>query len=62
MDSDAITDFDREVEESLKRVDQEQAAMRRDAERYRKLKTRRVNPYAVLPCGAALDEHIDAWN
>ena len=38
MDSDAITDLDRKLEESLKRIDQENAAMRRDAERYRWLR------------------------
>lgn len=32
----------------------------RDAERYRKLRCVRVNPYAVLPVGEELDAHVDA--
>lgn len=35
-------------------------ATQKDAERYRKLRNTRVNPYAVLPCGESLDTHVDA--
>lgn len=34
--------------------------VQKDADRYRRLRNTRVNPYAVLPCGDALDAHVDA--
>lgn len=39
---------------------QDAARDREDAERYRCLRSTRVNPHAVLPCGDELDAYIDA--
>ena len=53
--------YEERLEDARRERRAEEARRDKDAERYRKLRHRRVNPYAVLPCGESLDAHIDAW-